>query len=243
LASGIPADEIHVVTVRLPRGLAAINGLAGLLPPDELERAQRFLDPRARLHFMAGRSLLRHLLARRTGIRASRIELTYGRRGKPTAPAADLAFNLSHAGSWLLLALAGQPNLGVDVETRFGPLESAAIARRILGRDERAHLEATLPPRRIALIQRYWVLKEALMKARGDGFACRPITLELTIDGRTARCAGHDGVLMDWRIDCNTRAAVALAASSQARLIHHRPGFLATLLGQTGCRYQETARQ
>jgi 4'-phosphopantetheinyl transferase len=243
LSAPIPGDEIHVVTVQMPRQLAAIRNLVTLLSPDEVARARHCIDPRARLHFIAGRGVLRHLLAIRTGLRAPNILLTYGHRGKPAAAAANLAFNLSHGGAWLLLAFASRADVGVDVETRFTASEATAIARRMLAPDEQTALAATPPRRRAALVQRYWVLKEALMKAYGDGFARRPATLALELRGRAVRCSGGDGALFDWQVDRKTRAAVALAGTSCARLVHHRPGSLAALLRQTGVIYQETGCQ
>ena len=89
------------------------------------------------------------------------------------------AFNLSHSGDHGLVALGGHGRLGIDVEVRLPRRHLSAIARRVLGPVEQAALERTEGEAERRLFHRFWTLKEALIKASGEGFALDPAGFEV----------------------------------------------------------------
>lgn len=91
--------------------------------------------------------------------------------GKPYVAGSALAFNLSHSGPWLALALAPAGALGVDIEVPRKPRDLLAIARHYYHPQETAHLQSLPETAQNRAFYRYWTLKEAYFKARGTGIA------------------------------------------------------------------------
>jgi len=140
------------------------------LTPGELARAGRLRNPDDRARFVAARGLLRQLLGSYLSCPPSEVPLEYGEQGKPVLPAPEpLHFNLSHAGTTALLAVARQARVGVDVE-RVRPLAHVdRVARRVLTPEELAVWTALPPDRRLEDFFERWVRLEALAKMIGCG--------------------------------------------------------------------------
>ena len=183
-ASGIPAD-----TVAWSEPPSTVDGAEGVhlwrlslsrpatrpeqtLSADELERAGRFHLPVHRERFVAGRALLRAVLARYVGGAPAAIWFEYGPFGKPrlSGPRAP-EFNLTHADDLALLAVCRDRPVGIDLERLDRPLDHAAIAAQFFDpADARQVAEApsTLGPETFC---RIWTRREAVFKARGVGLS------------------------------------------------------------------------
>ena len=142
------------------------------LSTDERDRAQRFLRPVDRDRFILSRGGLRYLLGQYLHCPPQTITLAYGTYGKPClhASAPPLHFNLAHSDDWVIYGFSRCPWLGVDVEqlTRRRHLEG--LIQRCLTPAE----QATLPPTPTARLQtflHYWTIKEAHLKAIGQGLS------------------------------------------------------------------------
>jgi 4'-phosphopantetheinyl transferase len=83
--------------------------------------------------------------------------------------AGRLRFNLSHSGDILLVAVALDREIGVDVELPRRAIDHVAIARRILGDEEAERLAALDERTREREFLRAWVRWEAVLKCRGTG--------------------------------------------------------------------------
>lgn len=144
--------------------------LDALLTMDERARAERFAFARLRRRYRVGRAVLRCALARITGGPPAGLAFVSGPQGKP-ALADGPAFNLSHSEGLLLLGVAAEGRLGVDVECprRLDDLEG--LARYSFADDEcRAVLALDEAAREQAFLQT-WTRKEALLKALGGGLS------------------------------------------------------------------------
>lgn len=164
--------------------------LRALLSPDECARADRFRFAPDRLRFIAGRALLRRVLAEQLGVPPERIRFAQGPQGKPllASPFAScrLCFNVSHSHELLVVALAAGRRVGVDVEWLRRPVDVDAIARRFFSPGERAAvLGASSAARRDAFFA-CWTRKEAYLKARGDGLSYPLDRFEVTLGSHTA---------------------------------------------------------
>jgi 4'-phosphopantetheinyl transferase len=167
----LPHGEVHVWRGNLDPDAGHLKRLAAGLDRDELARAHRFRFERDRLRFMAGRGLLRQILASYLNVAPSALRFGYTGNGKPYLLSdPELYFNLSHAAEVLVVAVAGNRQLGVDVEVL--PLELAAddrVEKLVYCAAEQTALErvdATEYPRQFA---RLWTRKEAYIKADGRG--------------------------------------------------------------------------
>jgi 4'-phosphopantetheinyl transferase len=115
-------------------------------------------------------------------------ELIFAARagGKPflAAPAhsTDLHFNLSHSHELALLAVSRGREVGVDLEWLSAVRDTDGIAARYFSPVERQALERLAPDQRRAAFLRGWVLKEAYLKACGDGLTRRLTDFDVAID-------------------------------------------------------------
>ena len=224
----LAAGQAHVWRVRLDdwRGL---GDLRTILTEDEIERARRLRIPRKGADFAAARTALRVVLGAYLGSAPRQVELAYLPDGKPQLAdpqmAAQLQFNLSHSGDWMLLALSQGIALGVDIE-RMRPLEGQGWALAQLFSAEERELLATLSKaQRDAAFVTAWTVKEAVGKADGRGIRALIDSADLLrtwfsqVDAQLCRY----GNLVGYRIaQFNPAegycAALALAAAYPARL-------------------------
>jgi 4'-phosphopantetheinyl transferase len=168
-------EDVHVWRASLDLHGPAVERLARTLSDDERARAERFRFERDRQRFVAGRGILRAILAGYLARPASRIRLRYGPLGKPAlaleAGAPDLRFNVSHADGLALYAVARGREIGVDVERVVPSLVTAEMIARCLTGRESGTLRALEPGARPAAFFRCWTRREAYLKARGHGLA------------------------------------------------------------------------
>ncbi|MPC47273.1 L-aminoadipate-semialdehyde dehydrogenase-phosphopantetheinyl transferase [Portunus trituberculatus] len=168
-----------------------------LVQAEEKERIGRFMFRRDAKAALAGRLLLRKLAADILGIPWGTVALERTEHGRPCLVAAQAVavgavdFNVSHQGAYAVLAAAAGMAVGVDVmEVRPPPGRSIDIflasMRRQLSLVEWDHVRAFPDEhRRLAAFYRLWCLKEAVIKARGDGLTFALQRLSLTPAGPT----------------------------------------------------------
>jgi 4'-phosphopantetheinyl transferase len=136
-----------------------------LLSEEEAERASRFRFEVDRVRWTRARSALRAILSRYAGDAPEALRFVYGPHGKPAlSPASDIEFNLSHAGDWALIAVAGPVPVGVDIEHIRPNIDMAALLRR---------LGESVPPD--ADLYQAWTRREARSKAAGGALFDPPL--------------------------------------------------------------------
>ncbi len=176
------------------------------LDEDEQARADRFRFASDRDVFIAAHALLRTVLSEATGVSHEQWRFSTGRNGKPELAdrrlGARLRFNLSHTKGIAACAIAGE-DIGIDVEAADRPVD-LDIARSCLAPAEFLAVASASPERRAEVFFRFWTLKEAFIKATGDGlsrglgtfsFALDPIRISLQRQN-TAGC--HESDHADW---------------------------------------------
>jgi 4'-phosphopantetheinyl transferase len=172
----LPAGDIHLWLC--PHGEAGDPALDAvyhaLLTPQELLQKDRFHFARDRHRYLLTRVLVRSVLSRYAPIEPNDWHFANGPFGRPRIDGLEaeetrsLDFNLSHTAGLIVLAIARNIELGVDVEnTRrsavleavdhyFAPAEASSLGA----------LPAALQPHRFFEL---WTLKESYIKARGMG--------------------------------------------------------------------------
>lgn len=192
LGSGIslqPADLWFANLDEVSAELEDLQVLIAVLSPAENDRAQRFKQAIHRHRFILARGLLRLLLSHYTGQNPAHLELIYSDRGKPRLKASEtnfnltfnLAFNLSHSHQYVLYAFGHHP-LGVDLEKITLKRDVLGIAQRFFSPTELITLAHLSPPHQAITFLRYWVCKEAYVKATGEGLADRLQDVEIHLN-------------------------------------------------------------
>ncbi|MGH7308851.1 MAG: 4'-phosphopantetheinyl transferase family protein [Candidatus Rokuibacteriota bacterium] len=165
--------EVHVWLASLTATPGARRALWEILDENERARALAFRFPVHRQRFVAARGTLRLILGRYLGHAPARLRLGADPNGKPVlaSGALDLQFNVSHSEDLAIFAVAQGRQVGVDVERVRGDLDIEAIARRTFSALEVDALWSLPRPSRTSAFFACWTLKEAYLKARGDGLA------------------------------------------------------------------------
>jgi 4'-phosphopantetheinyl transferase len=217
-------DDAHLWLVRVEETMDE-----ACLSIDEQERAARFQIGVARQRFVAARSALRYVLARYLHRDAGHLSFVTGPHGKLALDDDALAFNLSHAGDYALIAVAKRLAVGVDIEHISPARASVDIASRFFSPLEQAQLAVTPTDVRAAAFFRIWSRKEAVIKALGEGLACPLSTFDVSPDVDEARLLAfrREGIEVDdWSmlsIDAAPGYAAALAVIGQIKSVR---GFL-----------------
>ena len=192
-----------------------LHDLAAALPPADGAAVRAFLRPPDRARAVVSRHLQLAAVAAALGVGRADVKLARTLRGgKPfvlepgrdhpcRVSAPNATFSTSHDGPWVALAFHPLLLVGVDVAARRpGPPRGAASLRAAFAsslspREWATVAAAPTPAAQDDVFRRHWALKEAFVKARGDGVAaelggvefsfgaspCRP---RLVLDGAPA---------------------------------------------------------
>lgn len=155
------------------------------LTPSEQARAARFLRPADQARFIAARATLRRLLATECDVSPSVLRFEIGPYGRPSlADFPRCSFNVSHAGTYALIAISTMRTVGIDVECIDTLLDWRALARRVCTQDESAAIARLPVARQTPQFFRCWTAKEALLKALGIGIgeALQSLGVDLTVE-------------------------------------------------------------
>jgi 4'-phosphopantetheinyl transferase len=167
--------SVHGVDLRADPAVEA--ACLTLLDDEERARAARYQAAEPRRQFVITRGALRLLLAHHLDLSAQALAFAQGPHGKPFAVAdgvpARVEFNVSHSAGRGLIALAREP-VGVDIEFLGREADFHLVAKGVLTPVEQVALGQRAGAGRTLLFYRLWTQKEALIKARGTGFACPP---------------------------------------------------------------------
>jgi 4'-phosphopantetheinyl transferase len=171
----LPGDEVHIWRASLTRTPSELQSLSSLLAPDETSRAQRIHFERGRASFIVSRGTLRTILAAYLKLNPAQLQFSYSAHGKPVLTdvkgSDGLCFNLSHSHALALYAVSLHREIGVDVEQIRNDFASEGIAGRFFSNAEIAMLRAIPSNERTASFFNCWTLKEAYIKARGEGLS------------------------------------------------------------------------
>ena len=138
-----------------------------VLHPAELLRASRYHQPADRTRFLVARAALRILLGAYAQRPPASLVFEVGANKKPVLRAAPgLHYNVSHAGNWVLIAIAGA-EIGVDVEKVDAQFAFQDVLGTSFSPAERAFIERG--PASERLFYQLWTRKEAFVKATAQG--------------------------------------------------------------------------
>ena len=167
--------HVHIWRINLDVSAAETENLLATLSSDELARANRFHFQQHRQGFIAGRGIMRHILANYLGIEPQQVLFDYQQRGKPvlahTLANSGLCFNLSHSHGLALCAVNYHHQIGVDLEYIRSNSDVQALAKRFFLPTEYAVMRSLPPQQQQQIFFRYWTCKEAYLKATGEGLA------------------------------------------------------------------------
>jgi 4'-phosphopantetheinyl transferase len=170
---------------------------AQLLDESEQRRAAAIRNDHTQRRFVSAHAMLRILVAKQIDWEPA--QLTFGVRsqyGKPELvyPPIRVHFNIATAGDRVVCAVTETGPVGVDVESHEVIAEAdraGGVEQVLLTPAERAVLHEF--PDRASALTRWWVRKEAMLKASGEGLAIEPPTLEMSAPDETPQLLSWQG--------------------------------------------------
>jgi 4'-phosphopantetheinyl transferase len=151
-----------------------LMGVTALLSEEERARAAAFAFEADRTRYVTAHAALRVLLARALGRTPADLRFERSSLGKPYVADTGIHFNLSHSGRYALIGMCHGSEIGVDTEFIPTTVDWRELAERYFAAEERAWLAAAPPDQHSSRFFRLWTVKEAFLKATGEGLG-RPL--------------------------------------------------------------------
>jgi len=168
-------NYLHIWRANLDLPTNLLTDLAVNLSLDERQRAERFYFERDKKKFIACRGLLRIILSRYLNLEPHKLEFTYSLQGKPELNNIDiqerLCFNVSHSQDLAVYAIALNHSVGIDLEHLRHIPDVQQLAERFFSPSESRIINALPEPQQQEVFFRLWTIKEAYLKATGEGLA------------------------------------------------------------------------
>ena len=167
----LPEDELHIWLAWLDIEAQERARLSSYLNKDEVSRAERFVFPRDRDHFIVARGRLRELLGKYRHCPPNAVQFKTGRYGKLSLldDKNQLRFNLSHSHGLALYGFCMGREIGIDAEKIRPEFAGEGIAERYFSVTEQRELRELPEELRDTAFFLCWTRKEAYIKAHGDG--------------------------------------------------------------------------
>jgi len=221
-------------TVRVRWVSLALSGAAdqerwqAVLDSQELARAQRFRFAVDRHAYVAAHALARSMIAEVAGTTPAAVRFAAGPDGKPRLAAAlaqcRVQFNVSRSRAHVACGVTLTDELGVDVENE-DHAEAMALAERYFAPTEVEMMRQAAPDRRGLLFASLWTLKEAFVKATGEGLRRSLADFSFTLDPIAIRfhgasqTAGRDWQFAQLRLGHEQVIAIAVRRPTEQPIV------------------------
>jgi 4'-phosphopantetheinyl transferase len=219
----IDLNAVHLWGIELNGSPRCLERCAQWLDEVEQHRAARLVREEDRQRYVFAHGGLRAVLSRYLGMGPDVLEMYRSESGKPSLtkevrgqPA--ITFNMSHAYGRALIAVSKGQEVGVDLERIRSDVEVAKLSERYFAPSEHATIMQSTQEQRAARFFRYWVSKEAVLKAQGIGLrALSQCEILMAADGVGAetRVPAGSPLQDNWRIrflSCGEGWEAAVAA-------------------------------
>jgi 4'-phosphopantetheinyl transferase len=157
--------QVDVWRIRISSNLVYIDDFFKVLLPDEIIRANRYVQKKDKLRFVVSRGALRCLLSKYTNQPATAIKFVISANKKPYIHQQNLKYNVSHSGDWVLIAISNT-EVGIDTEEIDLSFSYKEILADNFSKDEINYIAHQDSVNSFFLL---WTRKEALTKATAIG--------------------------------------------------------------------------
>ncbi len=217
---------VHLWGIELDGSPRCLERCGQWLDEEEQHRAARLVREEDRSRYVFAHGGLRAVLSRYLGASPGRIALHRSAEGKPflrteLSGQPTITFNMSHAHGRALIAVSMGQEVGVDLERIRLDVEVAKLSERYFAPSEHTRIMQAAQEQRAGRFFRYWVSKEAVLKAQGVGLqALSQCVVLLGADGVGAEIRVPEGSRLqdDWTVrllSCGEGWEAAVAAQGK----------------------------
>lgn len=159
--------------------MGPLDPFLGVLDDDELAHAEALHVETRKREYIVNRAGLRYVLSRYSAVAPRNWRFERNQFGKPVlaSPSVSggnmgaLQFNLSHAGQLTICAICRDARIGVDIEAHANDAALLGVADQYFSDREINDLNVLPTDQQGRAFFDYWTLKEAYVKARGEGLS------------------------------------------------------------------------
>lgn len=171
-------------------GDSPLQVLQPVTVPAEHDRARQFRFEDDQLRHLAGRGLLRTVLAYQHERAPRAFSIVEDPNGKPHMEDEGKKlslpnFNIAHTADTVVVALSQECPVGIDIESWDRVDHPSDLAQRVLTEAELQQWHALPAAERDTFFVHLWTCKEAFLKATGTGLRRAPDTIECSVEGNT----------------------------------------------------------
>jgi 4'-phosphopantetheinyl transferase len=166
----LSSDIIHVWVADFNKMVPHTEYFFSIMSEDEKKKAADYKFEKDKIRYIISRGVLRELVSNYTDGLPGDVKFFYNKSGKPYISGKNnLKFNLSHSGDFAIYAFASGTEIGIDMEYIRNLENPDSLAKTTLSDIEYKIFKSTPGNGRLGLFFRYWIHKEAFLKADGQG--------------------------------------------------------------------------
>jgi 4'-phosphopantetheinyl transferase len=186
-------DSVHIWSAPYKDLKQHLPFARDFLSQQEREKSFDFLKPADAERYILRHAMLRYILSTYTGGHPRLLPIENGIRGKPglhpDSDFHDISFSLSHADQVVSVGIVLNHSIGIDLVKTDSGYPFHEMIEYLFTPMEKERMERIAPDLRYLLFFRIWALKEAVVKATGDGIRVMNSTdVTSVIEGSLSGC-------------------------------------------------------
>ena len=192
--------QIQIWSVPLDGSETLVQEAKAALSEFETERVPFFKFEAVQRNYIISQGMLRILLSLYQKCKVSEIRIGRHKKGKPFClNNPNLRFNISNSGNKVVYAFSLDGELGIDLEQLRKVDDFDDLVKKNFSSAEQAYINK-IPDEREARFFKFWTIKEAYLKAIGEGMRIPPDYLEFSVEKGQYKLQAVKGVfeLEDW---------------------------------------------
>jgi 4'-phosphopantetheinyl transferase len=166
-------DSLHIWSVRYSDLRSDFSFVSEFLSKRERDKSSRFSDPADSRRYVLRHGMMRYILGEYTGSEPELLPLVEDMNGKPgldpKSEFREFSFSLSHTNQIVSLGVMKNYRIGIDIVKTDPGYPIYEICDYLFTSAEKEFMRGIEPAQRNQMFFRIWALKEAIVKATGEG--------------------------------------------------------------------------
>lgn len=195
-------NDIHIWQISLVYNKDQLDLCKSVLDKETVKKAEWFKFEEDQNKYILCQGILRLLLADYLNLETSEISISRQKKGKPfVANQNPVFFNMSDSGNICVYAFTLVGELGIDIEKKRNLPDIDELIQKNLTMREIEYIRKK-PSEKLNIFFRLWTIKEAYLKAIGEGMRLTPDKLEFSVDSKSIKHNDELGIYdhEDWII-------------------------------------------
>lgn len=196
-SSLLQKNEIHLWGISLNSTDSFLETCKAALTDAERNRISYFSFKQVQNSYVISQGGLRLLLSSYLQIAPQHIQIKKHNKGKPyTADDTTLCFNISNSGKYCVYAFSRAGEVGIDIEEIRSLPDIDELIDKNFTEKEKIYIAKNKNER----FFKFWTIKEAYLKAIGEGMRLTPDSLEFAVENGNYKLEAVKGIFEqeDW---------------------------------------------